>query len=281
MRRTLPLIALLASQAGAVLLVYQGIREPALGFPLAFGALVWLLSSQLLYVGARIAGIPLAIRAAARVTVPALRRRVDRAVAASVVTGALVVSGSPALAGTPPSPDPLVDASAQVLEPAPPVPEPLPEPITEPIEETIDTLPVRTGRVGDPNALTETLTTPVLPLEPSTTTAPETTPDPKPDIPTGPAPAAPDASDHATPTMPTPPSTTNAANPSHTVVAGDNFWEIAASHIATTSGRDRATLTTDEIHPYWVRVCDANRDRIRSGDVNLIDPGEVVELPPV
>jgi nucleoid-associated protein YgaU len=68
---------------------------------------------------------------------------------------------------------------------------------------------------------------------------------------------------------------------SYTVVAGDSFWEIAARHVANATGRDRASLTAGEIHGIWVRTCDANRTRIRSGDVNLIYPGEVVDLPSI
>jgi hypothetical protein len=59
------------------------------------------------------------------------------------------------------------------------------------------------------------------------------------------------------------------------------LWEIAASHLAQTSGRDRAALGPADIVGYWVRVCAANRDRLRSGDLDLIYPGEVVDLPPV
>jgi nucleoid-associated protein YgaU len=66
---------------------------------------------------------------------------------------------------------------------------------------------------------------------------------------------------------------------SYTVVPGDNLWEIAARHLAQATGRERAALTDGDITAYWARVCDANRDRIQSGDVNLIYAGEVIELP--
>jgi Tfp pilus assembly protein FimV len=89
--------------------------------------------------------------------------------------------------------------------------------------------------------------------------------------------AAPEAPDRPTPSPSRPATPTTP----YTVVQGDNFWEIAARQLAAMSGRDRASLTDAEIHPYWVRVCDANRARIRSGDVNLIDPGELVDLPPL
>ena len=286
MRRTLPLIATLVAEGGAVLLLYRLLREPGLAYPIAFGIAAWLLSSHLLYLGARAAGIPVAIRAAAQVTLPVLRRRVDRALAASVVTGALVMSGgAPALAGTPPAPDPLVDASVQVAEPAPgPVTEPTEPTETEPvIADVTDALPVRSGRAGDPSAVVETLTTPLPPLDPTTSPAPEPageprtrTPAPKPRPTETPAPAT---SDPAPAPMPAQVPATSGA--SYTVVTGDSFWEIAARHLATATGRDRASLSASEIHGLWVRTCDANRARIRSGDVNLIYPGEVVDLPTV
>jgi hypothetical protein len=54
-------------------------------------------------------------------------------------------------------------------------------------------------------------------------------------------------------------------------VAGDNLWSIAAAHI----GARRAA----DVAPYWRQVVDANRSTLRSGDPNLIFPGELVALP--
>jgi hypothetical protein len=65
------------------------------------------------------------------------------------------------------------------------------------------------------------------------------------------------------------------------VAPGDNLWVIAASAIARSTGRDVGAVPDDEIARYWHVVCDRNRDRLHSGDVNLILPGEVVMLPPV
>jgi nucleoid-associated protein YgaU len=55
----------------------------------------------------------------------------------------------------------------------------------------------------------------------------------------------------------------------HVVAAGESLWTIAAARVAP--GADVA--------PYWARVVDANRQSLRSGNPNLIYPGEVVELP--
>jgi hypothetical protein len=94
-----------------------------------------------------------------------------------------------------------------------------------------------------------------LPAEPTSTTAPTTAPPP------------------VAPTM---------AGPLTVVVEpGDNLWEVAARHLAVVSGRTRSGVSDAEIAPYWVLVCDANTSSLRSGDVNLIFPGETVTLPPV
>ena len=67
----------------------------------------------------------------------------------------------------------------------------------------------------------------------------------------------------------------------HTVVAGDNLWEIAAAHLATVSGRSRSELSALDIAPYWSRVCMANRQHLISGDVSLVYAGEEIELPAI
>lgn len=64
----------------------------------------------------------------------------------------------------------------------------------------------------------------------------------------------------------------------YVVKAGDHFWSIAESHLRTTVGRD---VTEDEVCQYWVRLVDANRSTIRSGDPDLIYPDEAITLPSV
>jgi hypothetical protein len=73
--------------------------------------------------------------------------------------------------------------------------------------------------------------------------------------------------------VPTPPE-------SHTVVAGEHVWGIAAEQLATRTGRPVSDVGAAEIAPYWVRVCMLNAPHLRSGDPNLVYPGEVIELPP-
>jgi hypothetical protein len=108
---------------------------------------------------------------------------------------------------------------------------------------------VRDGRAPAPTTPTPTLAPVFAPAPPPPTTAP-----------------LPDASTLASEVI---------------VAPGDSLWELAATRVATTSGRPRAVVDDDEIGPYWLRVCEENRNRITSGDLNLIVPGERVVLPPL
>jgi hypothetical protein len=64
------------------------------------------------------------------------------------------------------------------------------------------------------------------------------------------------------------------------VEPGDNLWDVAAREVARAQGVARASVRDVDVARYWVVVCDANRDRLRSHDVNLVYPGELIELPP-
>jgi nucleoid-associated protein YgaU len=68
---------------------------------------------------------------------------------------------------------------------------------------------------------------------------------------------------------------------SHRVVPGDNLWTIARDHLAEVRGRPAAELSDREIAVYWLKVIKANRARLKSGDLDLIYPGERIVLPPV
>lgn len=58
------------------------------------------------------------------------------------------------------------------------------------------------------------------------------------------------------------------------VVKGDHLWKISAQHVGAEAGNS-------EVAPYWREVVDVNTPQLRSGDPDLIYPGEVVELPAV
>jgi hypothetical protein len=67
--------------------------------------------------------------------------------------------------------------------------------------------------------------------------------------------------------QPTPAMATN-----HVIMPGEHLWSIAAAHLGAADVAD--------IAPYWRRVVDLNRPRLRSGHPELVHPGEIVELPP-
>jgi hypothetical protein len=58
---------------------------------------------------------------------------------------------------------------------------------------------------------------------------------------------------------------------------GDHLWKIAGEHLTIVLDR---TPTESEHARYWVEVIDAAKPVIRSGDPDLIYPGEQIPLPP-
>lgn len=95
-------------------------------------------------------------------------------------------------------------------------------------------------------------------------------------VPAGPEPAPPTAEAAPPPPAPepAPPRTTEPA--SVVVEPGDNLWVIAERRLADVLGRPPRD---SETAPYWMRVVEENRGRIRSGDPDLIFPGEEIVLP--
>jgi nucleoid-associated protein YgaU len=59
---------------------------------------------------------------------------------------------------------------------------------------------------------------------------------------------------------------------------GDHLWKISERRLDEVLSRDP---TDADVSPYWREVIEANRSRLRSGDPDLIYPGEQVEMPPV
>lgn len=106
---------------------------------------------------------------------------------------------------------------------------------------------------------------------------PPSPPAPPPPAPAPLAPSAPSASSApSAPSAPSGPPTAPVAD-RHVVRPGDSLWTIA---------RDRLQglgLATDDgaVGRYWRVLCDANRDGLTSGDVDLVYPGEPVDLPPI
>jgi len=67
----------------------------------------------------------------------------------------------------------------------------------------------------------------------------------------------------------------------HTVSVrrGDHLWSLSEHHLQR--AWNRSSLDDHEIARYWVQVIEANQATIRSGDPDLIYPGEVITLPTV
>ena len=203
----------------------------------------WLLVSTLLCIVATGVGrAPGAARVLTATALPSVRRLVQRAVAASVVAGA-AVGVRPALAAPPPTTSP---DSAPVV--AIDHRGPRPNPST--------TAP--SGRSGRTGGL-ESLPAPPAPSTPA------------------PLPDSPGAEAAGVPATPLPP----AIGAGYVVAEGDSLWTIAATQLARLTGRAPADVPDVEVAPYWVAVVAANRDRLRSGDPNLIYPFEELDLPPV
>jgi hypothetical protein len=118
------------------------------------------------------------------------------------------------------------------------------------------------------------------PTTTTTTTGPRsTTPSTPPPSTTGP-PAGGGNQAPAPAPQPTPPGQGQPAR-SHRVVEGDNLWTIARDHIAAVTNRRSSELADHEIATYWLRVMAVNRAALRSGNPDLIFPGELIMLPPL
>ncbi len=88
----------------------------------------------------------------------------------------------------------------------------------------------------------------------------------------------------ATPTTTATPTPTGSGRPGsqapgsfeYVVVPGDHLWGIAERHLAAKVG---TVPRKQDVADYWSRVIAGNRARLRSGNPNLIFPGEVIVLP--
>ncbi|MCP5028941.1 MAG: hypothetical protein GY929_21925 [Actinomycetia bacterium] len=98
--------------------------------------------------------------------------------------------------------------------------------------------------------------------------------------PTRPGPEGPAPADvEPAPALDTPIDTTDLPiTGSVTVEAGDHIWNLASEALADHLGREPRLI---ELTEYWLRVIEANRAHLFSGDPNLIHPGESIRLPPL
>lgn len=71
--------------------------------------------------------------------------------------------------------------------------------------------------------------------------------------------------------------TSDPADQEVVVRPGDHIWKLAEERMREVLGR---TPDDSEVAPYWRKVIDENRSRLRSADPDLIFPGEEIVLPP-
>ena len=77
----------------------------------------------------------------------------------------------------------------------------------------------------------------------------------------------------------TPPTTSTGGERRVAVAPGDHLWGIARAEVARRLGVGPREVAATQVAAYWRRVVAANEGRLRSGDPDLLFPGEVVILP--
>ncbi|HEX2369108.1 MAG TPA: hypothetical protein VHM94_07740 [Acidimicrobiia bacterium] len=221
----------------------------------------WLLVTTVLYALGRIAGLVGLVRAVEWATLPVVRRLADRAAAVSL---AVMTITAPAVAVIAPIPAVEHTSTSQTAE------DPT---LAPPFRQPPDV-----SRVTRPDAADPALPPPV-PLPRSGEVAYSPTPAGEVEGSWNP-PLAPPARRAVLRAGTSSSAEERVEVPSeHVVVPGDNLWIIAEHHLEQVTGQ--RDLSDQEVANYWVVVIEANRSRVRSGDPDLIYPGEVIVLPPV
>lgn len=175
---------------------------------------------------------------AGMVTLPAIRRLVDRALATALAATIVTSPLQPVLAEEPPPPAVVFDINTDGV----------PVPLIRPTERA---------------SIEEAALQPVAPIEPAPTSTqtllPLVLPVPSPALPT-----AGTSTSIVSDQLPD----------SYNVVKGDNLWAIAERRVGLAGD-------LDIVSAYWRRLVAVNRNTLRSGDPNLIYPGEMISLPPI
>lgn len=60
------------------------------------------------------------------------------------------------------------------------------------------------------------------------------------------------------------------------VERGDHIWKISEESLSRKLQRE---ARDDEVHPYWLETIETNLGSLRSGDPDLVYPGEELVLP--
>ena len=203
---------------------------------------VWVAFTTVLSVSAYATRFPMAIRAVEWITLPPIRHLARRMAALLLAAGSL--SMAPVARATELPPVPLL---VGVDQPAGP-PTQQTEVDYEPPTGVVTPVPLRVGEnTSDRRAGS-------VPYE----------------IPTGVAEPLPPRAGEDT-------SDRRAGSVSYIVRPGDNMWSITAAYLTRQPSKPPSVARITEL---WREVIDLNRDRIRSGNPDLIFPGEQLLLPP-
>lgn len=201
----------------------------------------WLTASTALYILVSATRIPGLARGVRWATIAPVRRMIDAALATTIVVGSTLAH--PSLTAATPA-----NRSAVVVE----------------LEES--------GVQAEENP------NPIYQPRPAGDPRPGYEPRPASDPPAPPSPSA-------NPTQPTTDSAPRENEPAaiftaprYTVRPGDNLWTIAEQHLAAASDQPAIELNAGDVRAHWLRLVQGNTDRFRSGDPDLIRPGEQVEL---
>jgi hypothetical protein len=252
---------------------------------LALGCAWWLAGSTALYTLARLSRVPGAIRATERATLPGVRRVADRAVAVTLTATTVAGVGGPAAAATPPPPG----AAAARTHPAaeqvddglgPSVPRPGAAAGAAATEAGSSEHSGPPGATGGDSA-GKGSKTPRASEAPRRTAPPTRHTGRSAGQSESPQPAGQREIDHQAIPQGQRNELSGQGELSHRVEDGENLWALSAERLAASTGREEQELSNREVHAYWVRVVEANRGELDSGDPSVIYPGESVVLPSV
>lgn len=241
----------------------------ALGRIVALLLAYYIAGSILLYTAARLTRIPTLIRSMGWATHPALRRIAERAVAVSLTVSTVAGTGvAPALAqsegGVVPTP------VVQYTDEGDSIAVPPPFLVADPgyADESGQPVPTPTSPDGEDDARV-VVPPPLLPAAGSDDPAAVAVPSRR---------LHPSSADRIEATAATTGTKSTAIAYDYVVAKADNMWVIAERHLADVMGRQP---TDAETATYWSHMIEVNRPLIRSGDPDLIFPGEIIVCPAV
>lgn len=212
----------------------------------------WLSTASVVYTAGRLAGLPRIVSALGPVTPRIVRSVADRVVIGAVTLSSLGVSPAPAMADhhQPPLIDPIeIRATIGAADVDPPAvalvhDDYLPHEIRSPIRDVPDTQHESSGAPAENPGTVASVRNNYLPHDPPS-----------------PIPSARDTRHQET----------------VEVQSGDSLWLISSQHLRMCLGRPP---TADELRAHWQATIETNLPTLRSGNPNLIHPGEIITLPP-